>query len=40
LFPELRQLDLHALAPAADLHRRLAHRATDGTDVAGVLVDA
>src|SRR5262249_13523023 len=39
LSPKVRELDLQALAPAADLRRRFAHRATDGADVAGVLVE-
>ena len=39
LLPELRQLDRQTVAPAADLHRRLAHRAADGADVAAVLAE-
>lgn len=39
LLPELRQLDLEAVAPAADLHRRLTQRAADGADVAAVFAE-
>jgi hypothetical protein len=36
---ELRELDLHAVAPAADLDRGLAHGAADGADVAVVFTE-
>src|SRR6185503_16188395 len=36
---ELGELDLHAVAPATDLDRGLAHGAADGADVAVVLAE-
>src|SRR5688500_10557750 len=39
LLAELGELDLHAVAPAADLDRGFAHGAADGADVAVVLAE-